>query len=158
MESLNIFKSDKSFFILPKSGTGFTLIEITLVIALIIIIFGFGLTISFDSFRKNYLKTERDTLISVLQKARGEAINNVNDTQHGFYFDGTDYVLFEGSSSPGTQELKITKNPSITISGLTEVVFEQLSGDANSVGDIILSDGINPAVTININQEGRINW
>ena len=153
MESLNISKSDR----------GFTLIEITLVIALIIIIFGFGLTVSFDSYRKDYLKAERDTLISVLQKARNESINNLNNTPHGFYFDGTDYILFEGSSYTDplrdtSKDLKIVKNPSITIGGLTEVVFEQLDGNANPVGDITLNDGINPVISININQEGRINW
>jgi len=143
------------------SLTGFTLIEITLVIALIIIIFGFGLTISFDSYRKDNLKAERDTLISVLQKARNESINNLNNTPHGFYFDGTDYILFDGSSyasRDASRDLKIVKNPSITIGGLTEIVFEQLDGNANPIGDITLSDGINPVISININQEGRINW
>jgi type II secretory pathway pseudopilin PulG len=155
MGLLNTFKSDK------KNDGGFTLIEITIVIALIIIIFGFGLTISFDSYRKDYLKTERDTLISILQKARGESINNINDIPHGFYFDGTDYVLFEGFSYDSrdvSQDLKIAKNPSITIDGLKEVIFEQLSGNANSVGDITLNNGIDPTISININQEGRINW
>ncbi len=143
------------------SGRGFTLIEILLVITLVALIFAFSSALGFDSFRRNYLKTEQDTLVSILQKARSQAINNINNKKHGFYFNGTDYVIFEGDSfvSPQPQDLVIQKNPSITITpgSLTEVVFDQLTGNANPVGDIVLSDGIS-SITISINQEGRINW
>ncbi len=150
MELPNISKLDKK---------GFTLIEILLVVSIIAMIFAFTVALGFDSYRRNSLKTERDTLISILQKARSQAINNVNNTKHGFYFNGTEYIIFEGDSfiSPQPQDLMVQKSSSITTSGLNEIIFDQLTGNASPTGEIVLSDGIS-STTISINQEGRINW
>jgi prepilin-type N-terminal cleavage/methylation domain-containing protein len=150
------------------SGRGFTLIEILLVISLIALIFSFTVALGFDSYRRNSLKTERDTLVSILQKARSQAINNIDDSRHGFYFDGTNYIVFAGDSfDPLTvaNDLVVKKNPSIEvivnvsteINGLKQIVFNQLTGNIDQTASLVLSDGISSS-TISINQEGRINW
>ena len=128
--------------------------------ALFAMILGFGLITGFDSYRRDALKAERNTVISLLQKARSQAINNVNDSKHGFYFDGTNYIVFVGDSFASRtvdNDLVVKENPSILISGLTGIIFDQLTGDTTQTGNLFLSDGIS-ASTISINQEGRINW
>jgi Tfp pilus assembly protein FimT len=154
MESLSISISGKN-----KKNLGFTLIEIITVISLTVMVFGFSAALGFDAFKRNYLKTEQSTLISVLQKARSQAINNVNNSKHGFYFNGTDYIIFEGDSygSNPPMDFIVEKNFSIIFGGLTEVVFDQLSGKASPAGEMTLSDGVS-VITISISSEGRINW
>jgi len=139
---------------------GFTLIEIILVMTLLVMVLGFGLITGFDSYRRDALRAERNTVISVLQKARSQAINNVNNSKHGFYFDGTNYIVFEGTSSDSRiseKDLLIPKNSVITATGSVEIVFDQLMGNTVQTGDFILSDDTS-STTISINQEGRINW
>jgi hypothetical protein len=97
-----------------------------------------------------------------LQKARSEAINNIDNSKHGFYFDETNdkYIVFDGDFFDHLkidQYLLVQKNSAITISGLNDIVFDQLTGNATPTGDLILSDNISSS-TISINQEGRIDW
>jgi prepilin-type N-terminal cleavage/methylation domain-containing protein len=141
--------------------TGFTLVELLIVIALFAMILSLGLVIGFDSYRRDTLIGERNTLISAMQKARSQAINNIGDKSHGFYFDGSNYVVFKGNSyatRDASEDLVIPKNPSIIISGMAEVVFGQLTGDASPASyNIVLTDGVSSS-TISVNGEGRINW
>lgn len=141
--------------------TGFTLIELLVVMGLFLMILSLGLVIGFDSFRRDSLIAERNTLISALQKARSQAMNNIGDNGHGFYFDGTNYMIFEGESfvlRKISQDLIIPRNSSISISSLAEVVFGQLTGNATPTPyNIILSDGVSSS-TISVNEAGRIEW
>jgi type II secretory pathway pseudopilin PulG len=153
--------SDNFSFSGPAVKKGFTLIELLVVMGLFIMILGLGIAIGFDSYRRDTLIAERNTLVSALQKARSKAVNNINREKHGFYFDGTNYFVFEGTSSAlriSAQDLIIPKNPSITMSGSAEVVFEQLTGNASPTPyNIFLTDGISSS-TISVNEQGRINW
>jgi prepilin-type N-terminal cleavage/methylation domain-containing protein len=158
MESPNILMSGKN-----KRNSGFTLIELLIVMGLFVMILSLGLVIGFDSFRRDSLIAERNTLISALQKARSQAVNNIGDSAHGFYFTGANYVIFEGTSSVWrneSQDFFIPKNSSISVSAsdLAGVVFSQLSGDATPTPyEIIISDGISSS-SVSVNEEGRINW
>jgi Tfp pilus assembly protein FimT len=158
MESLKILTSGK------RKKVGFTLIEITVVLALAILVFGFSAALGFDAFDRNYLKTERTSLLSVLQKARSQAMNNISGKKHGFYFDGTNYVIFEGDSyalRDSSKDFVIEKNKGVNLTGLTEVVFDRLTGNVPSCDaspcDIFLTEGSN-SVTISINGQGKIEW
>jgi prepilin-type N-terminal cleavage/methylation domain-containing protein len=154
MESLNISTSGKK---------GFTLIEIVFVIALAALVFTFSASLGFDAFSRNYLRTEQDTLLSVLQKARNEAVSNLNDKRHGFRFDGVNYVIFEGDTylPADPMNLIVEKNPAVNLSGSTEVIFERLTGDVLACDptpcNITLTGG-SDSITISINGQGRINW
>jgi len=128
--------------------------------ALVAMVLSFGLITGLDSYRRDALKAERNTVISLLQKARSQAINNIDNSKHGFYFDGTDYRVFYGTSSDFriiAKDLVVEKNHIITISGLNNIVFDQLTGNTVQTGELVLSDNISSS-TISINQEGRIDW
>jgi prepilin-type N-terminal cleavage/methylation domain-containing protein len=163
--NLHRLKRDESLtctiFNRTKNSAGFTLLELLIVMGLFAIILSFGLAIGFDSFRRDTLKTERTNLVSALQKARSQAVNNIDNNMHGFYFDGANYIVFEGTSfatRDTSRDLFIPRNSTISLSGLPHgVVFEQLSGDATPAGVIVLEDGIS-STTISINEEGRIEW
>ena len=162
---------------LPKifthNGTmsaGVTLIEILLVMGILAIVSGLALVTTFDSLRAYGFKHERDILVVLLQKARSQATSGVclgalcvGGKQHGVSVQSSRYVVFEGSSY-ATRDVSVDEyiavNYPVSASGLSEVVFVELSGDAipSSLGSITLSDSAGHTSRIDINSEGRIAW
>lgn len=149
---------------------GLTLIEILVVIGIIILIFGAGSFINFSSYNHTLINTEQSTLVSVLSKARSEAMNNVNHIQHGVHIDTDTYTLFEGTvytaGVPANQD--ISKNSKTVVSNLGvttfttpyDIYFNQLSGDPSATGIITLTDISNSTntKTITIKTGGLIDW
>ncbi len=142
-----------------KSTAGFTLVEVLVVMAIISGLFVAGTFVSFDVYRGDLLKSERAMLVSVLQKARSRAMNNIDASPHGVYIDSNFYIIFRGVSSttaPSTNE-RIPRNSGVVISGINNVVFTQLSGEPLTVGDIVLTYGIRTA-TVSVRNGGLIDW
>ena len=90
-----------------------------------------------------------------------------NQKKHGVAmrpsgYDG--YIIFEGdtfATSDPTKEVRIKDSYKVTFSpsSPSEIVFDQLSGNANYDGDIGLVDPArNMTAVITINHEGKIGW
>ncbi len=144
-----------------KSGAGFTLFEVLIVLGLFVILAALGLFLSMDLYRGNSLNTEKNMIISILQKARSRAVNNINENQHGVRFESEKYIVFELNDSgnninlqefPASDSIKIT-DPVLP----TEIIFDQLTGSKASGADIKI-EGQGLERTITINNEGRISW
>ncbi len=151
-----------------KNSRGFTIFEVLIVLALFTILLGLGYFLSIDFYRSYLFHTEENILISVLERARSDAQNNIFETAHGVHLSAENYTVFRGQTyDPNNVTNEVTpRNPSIQISGITDVVFEQLSGDpipafppsfSEGRGQIILSEE-NRSAVISINNEGRIDW
>ncbi len=146
-----------------RSKRGFTLIEVLIVLGIFILLAVSGLFMTLDAYRRYTFRSERDTIVSLLERARSEAMSNTDQTPHGFCFSNLDneYILFEGINC---EDVNIKKEitpalSDITLSGLpdTGVTFSPLSGQTNWSGEITLTQGPNQTV-ININSEGLIEW
>ena len=139
---------------------GFTLVEIVIVVAILAVVLGLGYFVGFDFYKNYALHSEKDILISVLRKARSQALNNVGATAHGVYIDDSSYTIFYGNSfvSRDSQyDENIRKAPGISLSGLNEVVFAPLTATSTASSTIVLNNNRN-SFFIDINSEGRINW
>src|SRR3989344_9280246 len=68
------------------SLTGFTLTEILVVVGIFALLMSFSLVVSLDIYRGDSFRAEQDFVISILQKARSQSINNINETSHGIRF------------------------------------------------------------------------
>ena len=157
---LIIIFCDLKWRYLTCNGTrsGFTLLEILVVISLITVIAGFSIIFGIDAYHGHIYHAEKGIAMDLLKKARGQAISNMHQISHGIRFENTEYILFRGNvyvAGDPTNE-SIPKNAAITISGPQEIVFSQLSGDASPAGTLTVSDGVR-SQTISINSEGRIN-
>ncbi len=160
----------------PKICTdrGFTLIEILVVMGMLAIVGGFGLIVSMDSFRNYSFKDERDVIVSALQKARSQSINNMcfgsncsDGKPHGVKILPGQYVIFQGPDyidrdSAVDTVIKSVYAPTV-VTGFSEVVFSPLSGNAStsppgswtvSASDSAGSEGS----VITVGPEGEIRW
>ena len=146
---------------LPRTCTnkGFTLIEILITLGIFVILASLGLYVSLDSYRSYTFSSERDALVSLLLKARNQSMNNIDELPHGVHIGSQSFTLFEGVtySVSNPKNNIIARNAAISVNGLTDVNFSQLSGDPSLIGSITLSYGARTAI-ISIENEGRINW
>ncbi|MES3005825.1 MAG: prepilin-type N-terminal cleavage/methylation domain-containing protein [Patescibacteria group bacterium] len=130
---------------------GFTLIEVIVVIALIGIVFSFS-SVGVDSYRRQILETETTKLAGLLQTARNRSMNNVNQSAYGVRITADQFILFHG-----VVDEPVPRSTAVVVSGLNQIVFDQLSGNTSNTGTITLSMDAN-SKNINIGANGRINW
>ena len=68
---------------LLKSDKGFTFIEILVVIAILGTLFAIGLLMSMEAYRGYSRRSDRDILVSALERARSSALANTNQQEWG---------------------------------------------------------------------------
>ncbi len=146
---------------------GFSLAEMLTVIGAAAILISLSLFINLGNYRGDAFRAERQTLVTVLQTARADALNNVDQQAHGVAIMPSDhpgsYVAFAGlsyASSTVASRLVVDMQYPANFSAGTpsEIVFSQLSGDASYEGDITMVDSErNITFNISINHEGRIS-
>ncbi|MBI2035962.1 MAG: prepilin-type N-terminal cleavage/methylation domain-containing protein [Candidatus Liptonbacteria bacterium] len=142
-----------------EKNVGFTLIEILVTLGISSVLIAVGLFVTLDAYRVNSINSERDLMVSILEKARAKALANLYESPHGVRVDADSYVIFRGptySAYDPTNET-IPRGSGIIVTAPADFVFEQLTGNS-SVSDVIsLSDGARIEI-ISVNSEGRINW
>ena len=67
--------------------SGFTLIEILVVSAIITVLASLGLLMSFDVYRGFSFHSEVSTVASLLMRARSRSLANINQIPHGLHFE-----------------------------------------------------------------------
>jgi prepilin-type N-terminal cleavage/methylation domain-containing protein len=159
-----------------KGTRGFTLIEVLVVMSLMVIVAGFGLIVSMESYRGDSFRTERDTLVATLQQARTQALDNMcfgascaGGKPHGVHLSLHQYVVFQGDSYATRDAALDTVTDAqyfglaTTSPSLTDIVFSQLAGTTtpNPIGvttiSLVDTTGQHTSV-ITINPEGQISW
>lgn len=138
---------------------GFTLTEVLIVIGIIIVLISVAAPLVANNFRHFQFLSERDVVISLLRKARAEALTNRDDTNHGLYIASTSYVVFSGTSYETRDQSKdedYPRNDTIAKSGLAQVVF--VAFDATSASASLVLFDTPYRATISINEEGLISY
>jgi prepilin-type N-terminal cleavage/methylation domain-containing protein len=150
---------------LPRTFTpnGFTLIEFLVAMAIMAIIFSMGLFFSLDSYRGYSFRSERNLAITVLQKARSQAIANVDQQPHGVHVDaaGKQYIIFEGSAYAAGATTNINVpfvSSAVSHSSMNDVLFNQLDGSITTVPAAWHFADATHSSDISENSEGQISW
>lgn len=142
-----------------RTNRGFSVVEILLSSAILVIIFALGAPVTLDFYQSQLLTSERDKLIGIIKRARTLSLANKNKSAHGVYIDNNQYLLFEGSSYAARNTAYdefFTHSSALVFSGVSEIIFAPLSGDAASTS---LNGNIGPkSITISTNSEGGIIW
>lgn len=162
-----------------RFSAGFTVLEIMMVMALLMILSSLGLFMSMESLRGGSFRNDRAAVISALQRARSLAVNNMcfggsstcNDGKpHGVYFNPgaggvTIFQIDAGKTdfNDRDEDADETINFDSRMTDALEektIIFERLSGNsANATTTVVtITDGIGHTSEITVNSEGRIDW
>lgn len=135
------------------------MIEVMVVVAIIVIAGAATSIIGFDAIGRSNAHTERDAVVSVLMTARARAQSNVNQSAHGVHVGSTAYTLFQGATytagNPTNRDYP--RDAGMTLSGATDIVFSQLTGDVSAPGTVTITAGAQSA-SVTVSNRGRIEW
>ncbi|TSC75288.1 MAG: Uncharacterized protein G01um101430_495 [Parcubacteria group bacterium Gr01-1014_30] len=144
---------------MPNNQPGFTLFEILLAVAILAILISITIPLGLDFYKSQQLEANTQGILQTLRRAQSKAMSAELDFPWGVYLTNDNYILFRGSSyaSRDSQYDEVFDLPlTISLSGISEIVFSKLEGRPNVTGDIILSSSLD-VMTININEAGRVN-
>ncbi|MFH0818797.1 MAG: prepilin-type N-terminal cleavage/methylation domain-containing protein [Patescibacteria group bacterium] len=138
-----------------SSRSGFTLVEIIVVMA--IISFMASITIPFMSsyLSQQQLSTLTDEVVGNLRRAQNKAITSTNNVSWGVAWHSTYYAIIEDPSGVATEYEVYTLPANSVISG-SDIIFSKLSGKTTANTITITATSINEQKQININDEGSI--
>jgi len=140
---------------------GFTLLEMLLTITIIAVLGGVSAPIYMSFLARNDLNVTSTIVVQSLRRAQTQAKNMVNDSDWGIYMTDRVLTIFSGSTYAG-RDISYDEDfdiaPTISFSGVTEVVFLRFSGDTSDNGNIILNSNSNETRTITINQRGMVDY
>lgn len=148
-----------------RSPTGFTLVEIIVVIGIFSLLVVLGLFMSFETLRGTLYRSEEATIVSLLEKARSRAMNNINESAWGMCYIEPDYVIIKGVVCDDAYVLdRVAANPAVVAASsfisktYPFVVFSQLSGIPVGTPQPIIVIQDARSSTISVNNEGTILW
>ena len=140
-----------------RNSSGFTMIEILLVIAGVILIAALTIPVGIRFFQTQTLDETMAGILETLRRAQNQAIFQKNDRAFGVKFLSDSYVLFQGTSYEEfpSEDESFSLPSGTTTSGINEVVFSKLTGIPNTTGTLTITSG-NDSQVININEQGKI--
>lgn len=141
-----------------KFATGFSLIELILVISLIILLAGAGIPIASGSLRTNQMLETREGLTSFLRSAQVNALAGKADCAWGVYQEPNAIHLFCGDSY-AQQQAALEQTwavPASVNASTAEIVFSQADGLPAAAQNFSLSDG-EKTYLITVNEWGVVD-
>lgn len=144
------------------AGEAFTLMELLVVASMVTMLFGSTFFIGIDSYKRYVFRTEQQIVVSVLEKARSRAMNNIHQSAHGVCFHGLNYVIFRSAcvaNDPMNEYIPANKliAQSSNFDTLFPIVLFSQSTVTTTPVKIEITDGIRIADIV-INYEGTILW
>jgi Tfp pilus assembly protein FimT len=158
--------------------TGFSVLEMTIVMGLLALVGALGLAMTMDSMRGGAFRNSRDSALSALQRARSLSLNSicqgtacVDGKSHGVYFSpaARGVVIFQitqglidySQCDMPVNEFVEFDSGTVVAGATTTIIFNRLdgtlAGGATSTS-VTLTDDAGRNSTIEVNFEGRIDW
>lgn len=141
---------------------GFTLLEVLLSVAIIVMLAGLSLPV-FTSFNnRNDVDLATQSLTDALRRAQVYARGVKADDQWGVNVQTGTITVFKGAnfSARDTNYDEVTATPTTLVpSGITEVTFAKNSATPSTSGSIVLNSSlVNQTKTVTINAKGTVDF
>ncbi|MFZ2072711.1 MAG: prepilin-type N-terminal cleavage/methylation domain-containing protein [Minisyncoccia bacterium] len=143
-----------------RKRSGFTLIEVVLSLAAVVIIFGIAAPVYQDYQVRNGVDVSVNNIIENLRRAQALSMAVEDDSSWGVNVSAGSIILFKGISFIARDPVFDETSEMLGIvspSGLTEIIFSKLDGFPSSVGVLTLSASSNVR-TISINEKGMLTY
>lgn len=137
---------------------GFTFIELMLVIALITLIGAFIAPVGLSYYQSQLLNETSDGLVSALRQAQSFAYTGRHNHAFGVFVTADAYTIFEGDTYASriiSEDMIFPIASTVTVSGLQEIVFSEMSGIPRATGVVTAVSG-NKMSHIDILPSGNI--
>ncbi len=140
----------------PRKYSGFTLIEVMLMVALVFLVALFASPFSGTFFFTQERSITQDEIRGSLEKARLYSMAGKNGSVWGVTVVDQKIILFQGDGYSGPEALGnevYDIRGRITVTGLGEVVFDRVTGRPRTTPTITISDDFG-SESATINSEG----
>lgn len=140
---------------------GFTLLELLLSVAILTLLTGLSLPVYESFVRRNDLDLTVQSAVGSIRRAETYARANNGDSTWGVRFLPTGVTLFKGATyatRDSTLDETISLPGTVTLSGLSEVVFSKLNATPSTTGSVIFSSTANDTRTVVVNAEGMVDY
>lgn len=144
-----------------QKNAGFTLLEMLLSVAAIGIIIMIGVPVYQSLQVRNDLDVGATTIAQMSRRAEVLSQTAQGDSNWGVKIQSGSIVIFKGTSYSGrdTSYDEIISLPtSITPTGVSEIVFDKVTGFPQTTGTTTLTSTSNEVKNININAKGTISY
>lgn len=139
---------------------GFTLVELLLVLAIFAIFFVLSESVYVNLKSSSNLKIATTNLVQSIRYAQNNSEIMKNDSKWGVEIFSDKAVIFKGNSYL-TRDNSFDQNfdfpKGITPSGVSEIVFEKMTGSTSNTGTVILTNS-SGVKNILINEKGTITY
>ena len=135
---------------------GFTLIELILVVAMMILLGTLSSTFAARFLTQNGVLNASDQIIGDIRKAQINAMTGKQNSNWGVNYSSNTITLYKGNSYATRQtafDEKFSVSASINISGFSDVTFARMTGTPSATPTITIS-GSGETKTITINSQG----
>lgn len=140
--------------------SGFTLMEMLLVIAILTIVLAIGTPVYMSLSNTNQLDVATNILAQDLYQAQVNSRAQAEDSQWGVAVQDQAITLFKGSSYAARdsgRDVVYQLPSSIHLSGTNQVVYSQLYGLPTAGGSFGLTDA-NGSRTVTVNNKGMVQY
>jgi prepilin-type N-terminal cleavage/methylation domain-containing protein len=140
---------------------GFTLIELLLSVLIIGMLVGLSMPVYMTFQSRNDLDISAQGLAEMLRRAQVYARNGSADTAWGVHVQSGSATLFRGATYASRNTAYDETNnlsTSITVGGLSDVVFSKLGGAPSTTGSFSLTGTTNDTRTVTINGKGMVSY
>jgi len=148
-----------------KFSAGFTLLEILLSIAIVVLIGTMTLTSFVNSRRIRDLSASASNILSVARLAQSKALGGEDNSPWGLRLEQYRYIIFRGASFVGSTFTQIYNLPAsleiinINLNGSgQEIVFKRLTGRTDQYGSFVIrvKESVTNIVSVTIDSSGKV--
>jgi Tfp pilus assembly protein FimT len=136
------------------------MMEMLLSLAMLAILLGVSLPLYLSFQVQNQLTVAADTVVHSMRRAAVLSQASEGDTTWGVHVESESVTLFQGASyaARDTDYDEIYETAAFTTSGVTDVVFSQLTGYPDTTGTLTLTGATNDTQSITINAKGAVSY
>ncbi len=139
---------------------GFTLVEIVVVIGIVALLVAFSTSV-YNSFKTHEnLEIATTGVVEAVRHAQANAQSGKGDSSWGVESLSNSILIFKGSSYASrdtSSDLPFDFSGGVVASGLSEIVFEKITGSTVNTGAITLTNSYGTK-NITINAKGTITY